>query len=204
MSQPESGLTTHSTGLAISWHFINQVNSSPVNSGVRRRYHGIITKTWFSLTRRVFFSFVYLSLRRSHMLKLTLCVLVILAATLTSAHKSPSGTGGCIRCGVNDAMQQSRLSTADIIDQQATLGDTSTNGPAMAVDAADKYVLAWTGTGNFQLNFMSHSPNSGWGPKIVSNETSNVAPAMAYFNGQYVVAWIGVGNNQIKDRKSVV
>jgi hypothetical protein len=34
-SRPKGGPTTHSTGLAMSEPFVNYVDSSPVNSGVR-------------------------------------------------------------------------------------------------------------------------------------------------------------------------
>lgn len=103
--------------------------------------------------------------------------------------------------------QRDDLSPGDIwtvnamYPQKVTLGDTSTNGPALA-SRNGQLLLGWTGTGNLRLNFMSSSDGMNFSDKVTLNDTSPAAPALAVFQNRYVVAWRGVGNNRLNIMQS--
>lgn len=103
--------------------------------------------------------------------------------------------------------QRSGLSAGDIAavnriyPRKVTLGDTSTNGPAL-VNRGSELLLGWTGSGNLQLNFMRSLNGLTWGNKVTLGEVSPASPALAVFNNRYVVAWIGVGNNRLNIMQS--
>lgn len=103
--------------------------------------------------------------------------------------------------------QRVGLSAGDIIainalyPRKATLGDTSTNGPAMAV-RGNQLLLGWTGTGNLRLNFMSSVNGLNFANKVTLNDISANALALAVFNRKFFVAWTGVGNNQLNIMQS--
>jgi hypothetical protein len=103
--------------------------------------------------------------------------------------------------------QRTGLSAGDIIainalyPQKATLGDTSSNGPAL-VTRNGRVLLGWTGTGNLRLNFMSSSDGLNFGNKVTLGDLSSNALALTVFNGNYVVAWTGVGGNQLNVMQS--
>lgn len=103
--------------------------------------------------------------------------------------------------------QRRGLSQGDIIainalyPRKATLGDTSTNGPALA-SRNGQVLLGWTGTGNLRLNFMSSTDGLNFGNKVTLGDISPNTLALTVFNGNYIVAWTGVGNNQLNIMQS--
>ena len=58
--------------------------------------------------------------------------------------------------------------------------------------------MAWTGSGNPQLNLMS-SPNgyTAFGGKAVLADASDSAPSLAFHNNALFLAWRGSGNNNL-------
>ena len=103
--------------------------------------------------------------------------------------------------------QRAALSAGDIAavnkiyPRKTILGDTSTNGPALA-NRGGEVLLGWTGTGNLRLNFMKSNNGQTFTNKVTLGDTSPVAPVLAVFNNRYVVAWIGVGNNRLNVMQS--
>ena len=103
--------------------------------------------------------------------------------------------------------QRTGLSTGDILalnilyPRKATLGDTSTNGPALATRGT-QVLLGWTGSGNLRLNFMSSNDGLNFAHKVTLGDVSPNALALTVFNGNYVVAWTGVGNNRLNVMQS--
>lgn len=103
--------------------------------------------------------------------------------------------------------QRTGLSAGDIIainalyPRKSTLGDTSSNGPALTVQNG-QVLLGWTGSGNLQLNFMSSTNGLNFGNKVTLGEISANALALTAFKGKFVVAWTGVGNNQLNIMQS--
>lgn len=88
-----------------------------------------------------------------------------------------------------------------IYPRKATLGETSTNGPALTTRGHD-LLLSWTGTGNLQLNFLQSSDGLNFRNKVTLGELSPDSPALTVFNNRYVVAWIGVGNLRLNIMQS--
>jgi len=79
--------------------------------------------------------------------------------------------------------------SSDVIGTPTTLGERSRFGPAIVYgNSPTKVLLGWTGTDG-RINFM---PRDGatWGRKTTLNVTSNLAPALAFFNGIYVAAFL--------------
>jgi len=76
---------------------------------------------------------------------------------------------------------------------KTTLGDTSLNGPALAT-SGPSVLIAWTGTGNQQLNFMRTDDGRNTYNKKTLSEKSPSAPALAFFNKRWYVAWRGTDN----------
>jgi hypothetical protein len=69
-------------------------------------------------------------------------------------------------------------------------GNSSQNGPSVAYDPVSGNVyVAWTGASG-GLNIM----NVFTGAQVISNDWSNITPAIAVFQGQVFVAWRGGGN----------
>jgi Astacin (Peptidase family M12A) len=103
--------------------------------------------------------------------------------------------------------QRTGLSLGDIsavnflYPRKATLGDTSSNGPALA-RRDGKLLLGWTGTGNLRLNFMSSTDGLNFTDKVTLGDLSPNGLALTVFNGSYFVAWTGVGNNQLNVMRS--
>jgi hypothetical protein len=103
--------------------------------------------------------------------------------------------------------QRSALSTGDIralnfmYPRKSTLGDTSTNGPALTTKGG-QLLLGWTGTGNLRLNFMSSTDGLTFSNKVTLGDTSPSALGLTVFNNRFVVAWRGVGNNQLNVMQS--
>lgn len=103
--------------------------------------------------------------------------------------------------------QRTGLSAGDIAainslyPRKATLGDTSSNGPALTTKN-NQLLLSWTGVGNLRLNFMTSSNGLTYANKVTLGETSPAAPALAMFKNKFIVAWIGVGNNQLNIMQS--
>lgn len=85
--------------------------------------------------------------------------------------------------------------------RKAILGDTSTNGPALAT-FRDRLLLGWVGTGNLRLNFMQATDGLNFSNKVTLSDTSPDAPALTVFRGRYVVAWIGVGTRRLNIMQS--
>ena len=104
--------------------------------------------------------------------------------------------------------QRTGLSNGDIMalnalyPRKAVLADTSTNGPALTTRNNTQVLLAWTGSGNLRLNFMSSTNGQNYGNKVTLGDVSPNALALAVFNGKFVVAWTGVGNNQLNVMQS--
>lgn len=103
--------------------------------------------------------------------------------------------------------QRAGLSPGDIrainalYPMKSTLGDTSTNGPALT-NKNGTILLSWAGVGNLRLNFMSSINGLTFSNKVTLNETSPAQPAVTVFNNKFIVAWIGVGNNQLNIMQS--
>ena len=103
--------------------------------------------------------------------------------------------------------QRSGLSAGDIAainaiyPRKSTLGDTSSNGPALTTKG-NQLLLGWTGTGNLRLNFMSSTDGLTFSNKVTLGDTSPSGLALAVFNNRFVVAWRGVGNNQLNIMQS--
>jgi hypothetical protein len=103
--------------------------------------------------------------------------------------------------------QRTALSAGDIAainaiyPRKSTLGDTSTNGPAL-VTRNGQVLLGWTGTGNLRLNFMSSTNGLTFSNKVTLGDISPASLALAVFQNRFVVAWIGVGNNQLNVMQS--
>ncbi len=103
--------------------------------------------------------------------------------------------------------QRTGLSAGDIIainalyPRKATLGDTSSNGPALATRNGQT-LLGWTGSGNLRLNFMSSTDGLNFANKVTLGDTSPNALALTVFKGKFVVAWTGTGNNQLNVMQS--
>src|SRR4051795_10838479 len=72
------------------------------------------------------------------------------------------------------------------ITKPEVLPQTSTNGPGVAFPTLGQLMIAWTGTGNNQLNFIQNI-NGTWGQKVTSSQTSPSSPALAYFQNNYYV-----------------
>ncbi|GIG88017.1 hypothetical protein [Plantactinospora endophytica] len=86
-----------------------------------------------------------------------------------------------------------------------TLGDSSEHSPAL-VSHGGRLLLAWTGRGNEQLNVarvvLIGNTAGGFGiegveDKVVLDETSSDAPALASHNGRLFLAWKGSGNDNL-------
>jgi hypothetical protein len=104
--------------------------------------------------------------------------------------------------GQRNGLSQAEIRAVNsIYPRKTTLGDTSTNGPAVATRGG-QLLVGWTGTGNLRLNFMRSSDGINFSDKVTLNDTSPDAPALAVFGNRYVVAWIGVGNNQLNIMQS--
>jgi len=103
--------------------------------------------------------------------------------------------------------QRNGLSAGDIAainaiyPRKATLGDTSTNGPALTT-RSNQILLGWTGTGNLRLNFMSSNDGLTFSNKVTLGDVSPASLALTVFQNRFVVAWIGVGNNQLNIMQS--
>ncbi|HEV7374421.1 MAG TPA: M12 family metallopeptidase [Pyrinomonadaceae bacterium] len=103
--------------------------------------------------------------------------------------------------------QRSGLSNGDIAalnamyPRKATLGDTSSNGPALT-NKGNQILLGWTGVGNLRLNFMSSNDGLTFSNKVTLGDTSPSSPALTVFNNRFVIAWQGVGNNQLNIMQS--
>jgi len=103
--------------------------------------------------------------------------------------------------------QRNGLSAGDIAainaiyPRKATLGDTSTNGPALTT-RSNQILLGWTGTGNLRLNFMSSNDGLTFSNKVTLGDVSPASVALTVFQNRFVVAWIGVGNNQLNIMQS--
>ena len=103
--------------------------------------------------------------------------------------------------------QRNGLSSGDIAainaiyPRKATLGDTSTNGPALTT-RSNQILLGWTGTGNLRLNFMSSNDGLTFSNKVTLGDVSPASLALTVFQNRFVVAWIGVGNNQLNIMQS--
>lgn len=85
--------------------------------------------------------------------------------------------------------------------RKATLGDTSTNGPALATKS-NVLLLGWVGTGNLRLNFMRSVNGLDFSNKVTLGDTSPCALALTTFRNKFVVAWIGVGNRRLNIMQS--
>lgn len=85
--------------------------------------------------------------------------------------------------------------------RKATLGDTSTNGPALATKD-NVILLGWVGTGNLRLNFMRSTDGLNFTNKVTLGDTSPAALALAVFKNRFVVAWIGTGNHRLNIMQS--
>jgi hypothetical protein len=79
---------------------------------------------------------------------------------------------------------------------KVTLSETSPQNPALASTTTFLH-LAWSGTGNKQLNVMCSSNGQTFGPKYTSSETSPEAPAMCGHNGILIIGWKGNGNDNL-------
>ncbi len=103
--------------------------------------------------------------------------------------------------------QRTGLSAGDIAainaiyPRKSTLGDTSSNGPALTT-RNNQVLLGWTGSGNLRLNFMSSNDGLTFGNKVTLGDTSPASLAVAVFQNRFVVAWIGVGNNRLNVMQS--
>src|SRR6185503_10143054 len=103
--------------------------------------------------------------------------------------------------------QRTGLSAGDIAainaiyPRKSTLGDTSSNGPALTT-RNNQVLLGWTGTGNLRLNLMSSSDGLTFSNKVTLGDISPAALALTVFQNRFVVAWIGVGNNQLNIMQS--
>lgn len=103
--------------------------------------------------------------------------------------------------------QREKLSAGDIAainaiyPRKATLGDTSSNGPALTT-RTNQVLLGWTGTGNLRLNFMSSNDGLTFSNKVTLGDTSPASLALTVFQNRFVVAWIGVGNNRLNVMQS--
>lgn len=103
--------------------------------------------------------------------------------------------------------QRTALSAGDIAainaiyPRKVTLGDTSTNGPAMTTRNG-QLLLGWTGSGNLRLNFMSSTDGLTYSNKVTLGDISPASLALTVFQNRFVVAWIGVGNNQLNIMQS--
>ena len=73
--------------------------------------------------------------------------------------------------------------------QQATLGQTSNQGPALAFYNSLLY-LAWTGT-NGKLNVISSSDGINWENQVTLGQTSNNAPALIASSSLLSLVWTG-------------
>jgi hypothetical protein len=104
--------------------------------------------------------------------------------------------------------QRTALSAGDIAainaiyPRKVTLGDTSTNGPALTTRNNNQVLLGWTGTGNLRLNFMSSSDGLNYSNKVTLGDISSNSLALTVFQNRFVVAWIGVGNNRLNIMQS--
>ncbi len=100
----------------------------------------------------------------------------------------------------NDSLNVGRVaisgSTILNITNVVTLPDTSKNPPALASNG--NLYLAWKGDGNANLN-VENSTNGGqsFGDKFTSDQTSNVAPALASLNESVYAAWTGTANSSL-------
>jgi len=79
---------------------------------------------------------------------------------------------------------------------KVTLAETSPQNPALATTTTFLH-LAWSGTGNKQLNIMCSSNGQTFGPKYTSTETSPEAPAMCGHKGILIIGWKGNGNDNL-------
>jgi hypothetical protein len=84
---------------------------------------------------------------------------------------------------------------------KTTLGERSTNAPALAV-LGPNFVIAWTGEGNNQLNIMQSSDGAHWHSKVTLSDTSPSAPALAHIGAEIFLAWRG-GDNRLNLIRSV-
>jgi hypothetical protein len=93
--------------------------------------------------------------------------------------------------------------SSDIVGvvDKVVLGETTDAGPALA-SFRGRLFLAWTGSGNPQLNLMvSNDDGRTFGDKHVSDEASDDGPALAVHNDQLFIAWRGSDNNVLNVAK---
>ena len=107
-----------------------------------------------------------------------------------------------IQIGQREALSAGDIAAINAIyPRKATLGDTSTNGPALTT-RSNQILLGWTGTGNLRLNFMSSNDGLTFSNKVTLGDVSPASLALTVFQNRFVVAWIGVGNNQLNIMQS--
>jgi Astacin (Peptidase family M12A) len=103
--------------------------------------------------------------------------------------------------------QRNGLSPGDIrtinaiYPRKSTLGDTSSNGPALTTKG-NTVLLGWTGAGNLRLNFMSSVNGLNFTNKVTLGDTSPAALGLTAFNDKFFVAWVGTGNNRLNIMQS--
>ena len=79
--------------------------------------------------------------------------------------------------------------------RKATLGEMSSNGPALATSGSS-ILLGWTGVpNNLRLNFLRSDNGMDFHSKATLDDTSPNAPALAFFNGHWFVAWQGTDDH---------
>lgn len=73
--------------------------------------------------------------------------------------------------------------------QKVTLGEFSSNGPALAV-FNDRIYLAWVGTdGGHSLNLVSSADGQNFDQKVGFAQGSQYSPALAVFDNRLYIAW---------------
>jgi hypothetical protein len=78
------------------------------------------------------------------------------------------------------------------------IAETSPAGPTLA-SFGGELVLAWTGSGNNQVNVLTATYSDAFSPSLTypSPQTSPAAPALGVQGGNLYIAWTGSGNNQL-------
>jgi hypothetical protein len=94
--------------------------------------------------------------------------------------------------GVGNNQLNVNRGNGSVMGAKVTLGDTTTERPALVVRGPNEVILAWQGVGNNQLNtIVSTDGGASFGGKFTSGETSLGGPALAATSGSAVVAWTG-------------
>jgi len=101
-------------------------------------------------------------------------------------------SNGAVTCISGAAAPTPRLIPVEI--DKVTLGDTSSQAPSICLHNGTLF-LAWTGTGNNEINVMSSVDGIHFVNKVTLGETSFSKPAICSHNNQLYLAWTGTDGN---------